>query len=146
MVNPHLFCSGIISPWRQSAPFKISFVAFQLQSMLQSLKKKCWDDLMAVLEFGPLSPLLNVDRSHVVNLLPCWTSQHCLVGVGKGYELKKGSSYMHIIVSKTRPKISASCEENNDQNWPSVPTNLFNDCRYKSKITKCNGFLNAHFL
>ena len=31
--------------------------------------KKCWDDLMAILEFGPLSPLYNVDRSPVVNFL-----------------------------------------------------------------------------
>ena len=50
--------------------------------------------------------------------------------VGEGYGLKKGSSYMHIIVSKTRSKISSSCEKNNNQNWPSVPTNFFNDCSY----------------
>ena len=52
-----------------------------------------------------------------------------LFGGGReGYGLKKGSSYMHIIVSKTRSKISASCEENKDQNRLSVLTNFFNDC------------------
>ena len=32
-------------------------------------KKKCWDDVMAVIEFCPLSPLYNFDRSHLVNFL-----------------------------------------------------------------------------
>ena len=49
-------------------------------------------------------------------------------GGGEGYGLKKGSSYMYIIVRKTWSKISASCKENKDQNRPSVPTRSFNDC------------------
>ena len=75
---------------------------------------KCWDDLMAVIEFGPSPPVESCCQ------LPCWTSHHCFVGVGEGYGLKKGSSYIHIIVWKTRSKISASCEENSHQNRPSV--------------------------
>ena len=56
------------------------------------------------------------------------------MGVGEGYGLKTGSSYMHIIVQKTRSKISASCEENNNHNRPSIPTNFFNDCSFVVRL------------
>ena len=48
-------------------------------------------------------------------------------GVGERYGLEKDSKYMHIIVWKTQSKISTGCEENKDQNAPSVPTIFFND-------------------
>ena len=70
---------------------------------------------MAVLEFSHISPpLYNVNRSHVVSFLV--GPLNIVWWVREGYGLKKDSSYMHIIVPKTRSKISASCEENNDQN------------------------------
>ena len=53
-------------------------------------------------------------------------------GGGEGYGLKKGSSYMHVIVWKTWFEISAGCEENKDQDGPSVPTHFVNDCSYMS--------------
>ena len=57
-------------------------------------------------------------------------SQHCLMRWGgEGYGLKKGSSYMNIIVWKTLFQFIASCEENKDQNWLSVPANFFNNFR-----------------
>ena len=70
-------------------------------------------------------PLYIVDRSHAVNFL---VGALDIALVGEGYGLKKCSSYIHIVVWTTRSKISASCEENNDQSRPSVPTNFFNDC------------------
>ena len=56
-------------------------------------------------------------------------------GVEEGYGLKKGSSYMSIIVWKTGLKIRAGCEEIKDQNGPSVPTNFFNDCRWLRSLS-----------
>ena len=55
---------------------------------------------MSVIEFGPCLPLYNVDWSHVVIFLVgplnivWWRWEGC--------GLKKGSSYMHIIVRKTQ--------------------------------------------
>ena len=77
---------------------------------------------MAVIEFDPFpSPLYNVDRNHVVNFLVGLSTLF-----GGGGEI--GSSYMHIIVCQTQSEISTNCEENKDQNKPSVSTNFLNDC------------------
>ena len=65
-------------------------------------------------------------------------------GVGEGYGLNKGSSYMHIIVWKTQSKISTSCEENNNQNRLSIPTNFFNDCSLRKAVHGLDYSLNVY--
>ena len=57
---------------------------------LQSLKKKCWGNLMAVHEFNPLP--------HCTTLIGVMLSTSLLVEEGEGYGLQKDSSYIHIIV------------------------------------------------
>ena len=82
--------------WIQHERLSININKCVIHSCSHNHLKKYWDDLMAVLEFDPLSPLCNVNKCHVVNftVVPLnivWWAQ-------KGYGLKKGSSYMHIIV------------------------------------------------
>ena len=97
---------------------------------------------MAVIEFGPLPRILLIGVMLSTSLLDLST----LFGGGKGgIGLKKGSSYMHIIVWKMGSKISASCEENNNQNRPSVPTNFFNDCLSQVKIIVWNSKISCNF-
>ena len=80
---------------------------------------------MAVIEFGPLSPLYNIDRSHVVNFLVGPFNIVC----GEGYGLKKGPFKLHAHYCL---KIGASCEENKDQNGQRTPTKFFTDCHFES--------------
>ena len=87
-------------------------------------KINCWDDLMAVIEFDPLSPLY-VDSSHAVNFL-VGQSQHCLVGVGDGYGLKL---YAHYCLKKHSLKLVLAVGKTKTKNRPSIPSNFFNDCR-----------------
>ena len=68
---------------------------------------------MAIIEFGSIPPIYNVDKSNVVNFLV--GPLNIFGGGGEGYRLKKGSGYIHIIVWQTQFEISASCEENKDQ-------------------------------
>ena len=89
--------------------------------------QKCWDDLMAVIEFGSLSPVHDVDRSRVVNFLVgplniVWW------GVGRDMGWRRVQATCMLLFEKHCLK-KASCEEIKDQNWPSIPTNFFNDCR-----------------
>ena len=90
---------------------RLSRLPIQCCNHTTIIEKKCWNDLMAVIEFGPLLPVQCWYESYCQP--PCWTSQHCLVGIGEGY------------VWKIRSKNNASCRENKDQNRPSVTTVFF---------------------
>ena len=61
------------------------------------------------------------------------------MGEGEEYGLKKGSSYMYIIVWKMLAKIITLCEKNKVKNGPSIPT-IF------SMIVACVGFLTCTFM
>ena len=82
---------------------------------------------MVVFEFGSLSPCT---MSTGVLLSTSLLGLSSLFAGDSGWVwIEEGFKLMHIIVWKTWSKISASCEENKDQNGPSIPNIFFNDCR-----------------
>ena len=85
-----------------------------LNSLYPQSLKKHWDDSIAVTDLVPsISCTMLIGVMLSTSLLDLST----LFGGGwEGYELKKGSSYMHIIVSETLSEIIASNEEKKVQN------------------------------